>query len=412
MSVLIVDSAELRRAAGTFRGAARRLAEAREQLSRAEQLLAADPGAQAIAVDLVTVVAVFERQRHLLEQFDRYLQAQALRVELAESHAAAALNRGILGTFPLQMTVREILDVATRALEGAIEVVLPPFMRRAAGGERGGYEWAAIALALVSGTRLSPVSVRPGAVTAATAPRSLEELVRRVPNGGDGSPQMRIEHYAVDGGAEYVVYLGGTRADPEGTEPFDMGGNLGAVGGISTAALRASHLALERAEIPTGATVHFVGYSQGALLAARLSQSSRYTVGSTVLIGSPADAIVPRRNVPGVVLQHHDDLIPGLAGPGGARRAGPPHVVGPAPVIARGPGPLGAHALEAYAESAAERDRAQRASGAPGTMSPVWERWHPTGEAQEVRLIEHPRMRDVSCDDEIPGVAESHRESR
>ncbi|BDZ54810.1 hypothetical protein GCM10025870_18830 [Agromyces marinus] len=78
---------------------------------------------------------------------------------------------------------------------------------------------------------------RHGATGAGPAPppRGVGDLADRVPTGGDGSPQVRIERYGPPEERRWIVYSGGTRdfgVVPAG-EPYDMTSNLHAVAAAS-----------------------------------------------------------------------------------------------------------------------------------------------------------------------------------
>jgi hypothetical protein len=194
-------------------------------------------------------------------------------------------------------------------------------------------------------------------------PTTYEELARRMPHGGDGSPQIRIERHVDAAGAEqWIVWSGGTidtGFPTSGSEPWDNRSNLygvaaSALPGLAADSTRATLQAMELAGVPKGASVLHVGYSQGGIVAAAIAASGDYD-SSLVTFGSPVDTVVFDEDVPRAHFEHTEDVIPALSGRHEGQPAG-------GTVISRslydgatppsGDDPLPAHGLENYQNTA------------------------------------------------------------
>jgi len=156
-------------------------------------------------------------------------------------------------------------------------------------------------------------SVGPGpqSVNRAT---SLSERVGRIP---DGENPIRIERYQTPSGSwESDVYIAGTQHWGLGSsaEPFDMESNLALVAGVSAASLVAVQAAMKKAGVRATDRVHYVGHSQGGLLASRVAESGRYLTGSVLTVGAPLGTAPASGSYPALAIVHTDDLVPGVAG--------------------------------------------------------------------------------------------------
>jgi len=177
-----------------------------------------------------------------------------------------------------------------------------------------------LALAVTSATRApvlneTAVSVHPTASKLTQEPRSMEELIGRIPRAGVGNAQVRIEHY---GGDEpvYYVFVGGTidtNIDPT-SEAFDMSSNVNAIAGLDAASQRATIEAMREAGITASDHVILVGHSQGGLIAARIAQSEQFHVTDVVTVGAPIHAVPVPAGVRVVAIEHNEDIIPSLSG--------------------------------------------------------------------------------------------------
>lgn len=124
----------------------------------------------------------------------------------------------------------------------------------------------------------------------------------------------------------YVVALPGTTdwslpGSPPGTEPRNLHANLQLMAGLSTAELEALPAALAAAGVPAGATLAFVGHSQGGMTAYAAASApgirERYRVTHVLTAGSPVGAIkAPPHGVRTLSLENTDDVVPALDGRG------------------------------------------------------------------------------------------------
>ncbi|WP_105567253.1 hypothetical protein [Microbacterium halophytorum] len=198
-----------------------------------------------------------------------------------------------------------------------------------------------------------PAAVRPMALRAdASAPGSLREAAARIPDGETDS-RIRVETYEMPGGGrEHVVYLAGTQGD--GDDAWDWGSNVELYRGHRSASYNGLEQALADAGIRPGEAVHEIGFSQGAMVGARMAAEGEYDVRSLISLGSPID-VAGTDGMLQVSVRHTDDVVTALANggnpaegvlvskhydPGGGLR----DIVVPA------------HRLHAYVETAAEVD--------------------------------------------------------
>ncbi len=193
------------------------------------------------------------------------------------------------------------------------------------------------------------------------APAGLADLAARIPP----SPgRVRVERYPMpDRTTRYAVYIGGTQGFV-GDEPWDMTSNMRLYSGARSDSYAATVAALREAGAGPGDVVYAVGHSQGAMIASHLAVEGGYDTRALVTFGSPVEAEVGHDTL-SVQVRHRDDPVSLLAGSGG-----------PVPVGAEGGFiaertvddggsitdlALGAHGLDAYAETA----RLVDASGDP-----------------------------------------------
>lgn len=188
---------------------------------------------------------------------------------------------------------------------------------------------------------------------AAEAPASLDDLVARIP-GGDA--RVRVERYDLPGGTvQFVAYVDGTQVGAGPGEPFDMASNLELyLRREASDSYDAVRQALRQAGAEPGATVHLVGYSQGAMAVSHLALSGEYEVPTLVTVGSPVAADVGDDTL-SVALRHTDDPVAYLAAGGFAMAVGAAGGF----VAERRVGsvnPLAPHLLTNYRETAARLD--------------------------------------------------------
>ncbi len=227
-------------------------------------------------------------------------------------------------------------------------------------------------LAAAAGSRVlreTPQRVRAAVAARAVAPPGgIGGLAARVPSSAAGSPQIRIERY---GGAtpRWVVYLAGTAdfSPTPGAEPFDLTANVHATAGGDAASQRAVRAALAAAGAAPGEPLLLVGHSQGGLVAARLAEAGDLNVAGYVNLGGPLGS-VQATGVPGLSIEHSDDIVPALGGSGQVPRelltvgravfspadaAAPASATGgAAPPAAPPAAPFAAHGLNHYRETA------------------------------------------------------------
>lgn len=197
--------------------------------------------------------------------------------------------------------------------------------------------------------------------TPASAPRGLAAAVARVPNAGD--ERVRVERYTMpDGSRQFAVYVAGTQsAAPSGVEAWDLGSNLQLYGGEPSASYQATVQALRQVGAGPDDPVHAFGYSQGGMIAARLALEDEFSVRTLVTFGSPVHADVGPGTV-GVALRHADDPVAALAAGGFAATVGAhgsfvaERTADPVGGVRDLLHPFGAHALDAYAETAGMLD--------------------------------------------------------
>ncbi|RCS60686.1 hypothetical protein [Microbacterium sp. JB110] len=268
--------------------------------------------------------------------------------------------------------------------------VSEPDMRDAMGDARGLI--AAMGVGVVPmGARLigkgDPVRVTPVQRSEATqAPATLAEAAKRIPD-GDTDARIRVETYELpEGGREHVVYLAGTKGG--GPDAWDWGSNLDLYLGRRSASYNAVEQALADAGVREGETVHELGFSQGAMVGARLAAEGDYDVKSLVSFGSPVD-VAGADDLLQVSVRHTDDVVPMLADGGN-----PADGV----VVEKDFDPadgihdivLPAHRLDAYAETAVEID----ASSDP-RLDALDELFARLGTAEDVSFVEFSAQRPV-----------------
>ncbi|MFD1715121.1 alpha/beta hydrolase [Amnibacterium flavum] len=278
----------------------------------------------------------------------------------AEQTAAQTALRGAILSSPLTaQLVRLLVAGLDDGMRGALQ--LPPELSAALDEDATDLLGTAAAAALIATVAGGPRLLPDGAVTVrrmrsepVVAPSSLAEMVNRVPHGQTGRDQIRIERY-VDGSGEArsIVYLGGTLEDPD--QPWDMASNLSAMGGGDAGSVRAAGDAMRQAGIQPDESVVLVGYSQGGLVASRLTESGDWNVGGVLTVGSPGAGIELPADVPVVSLEHTGDFIPSLSGGSRSPALEPVTVrreLSPAELEASSGSAMPAHQLPLYLETA------------------------------------------------------------
>jgi len=253
---------------------------------------------------------------------------------VATALAAAPGSDRPLSEPQLVEAMRWVLTLVDDAALGAAGVP-PPLV--AALGESGlglsgvsGAATAVLGLATLAGVRgTAPVRLelvgtdlrRSGGATAggapttsvAAAPGSVAERVHRIP---DASAPVRVERYDGPSGAYFEVYIAGTdsTATLGGAQPWDMASNVALVAGQDASSMQAVRGALEAAGATADSSVVFTGYSQGGAIATRLAESGEWATAGLVTVGSPSGDLPVRGQYPAIVVEHREDLVPGLSG--------------------------------------------------------------------------------------------------
>lgn len=268
------------------------------------------------------------------------------RVELSWLHHGEHDATGAAERAALEARIREIADAdgdaydearavmaaweedygADEQLTGALEGISPAaaaFVRMAALANRGAGTGV-----IPRGAKLRGSEVRAGATAvssgAATAPQSLAEATSRIPD-SDGAAQIRVEKYTMaDGSVQFAVYLAGTSTGERNT--FNWPSNVDLYFGKTSPSFTATMAALADAGAKPGDVLHTFGFSQGAMIAARLATEGDYRVQTVVGLGSPVDADLGDDTL-SLQLRHRDDPIALLAAGGMPAGTGAPQSV-------------------------------------------------------------------------------------
>ncbi len=212
----------------------------------------------------------------------------------------------------------------------------------------------AAAILLGHNTALPAVSVTAVFVAGAVRPaQSMAERVARIP---DTKNPIRVETYELSDGTTHAeVFIGGTHewGVGSGETPFDLESNLKLVAGHTALSVVATTQALRQAGVKPGDSVTFTGHSQGGAVATTLAESGVYKTTGLVTVGSPTGTLPVRGDYPAVVIEHTNDLVPGLAGE---------RLTTQATVVTRDSGHrrfdvVGAHSTDSYEHTASLIDR-------------------------------------------------------
>lgn len=186
-----------------------------------------------------------------------------------------------------------------------------------------GLRGAATAVVALAGPRLlkeTAVTATPSGAAAAGGPPAaggFSDLAARIPPGGVGKPQVRIEKYLGDDGTpRWIVYAGGTvdGGFAATTEPFDDTSNVQGVAQLDPGSVRATLDALKQAGAEPGDAVLSVGYSQGGIVATDVVTRGGYTNAGLVTFGSPTGQMDVPPEVPNVAVEINNDMVPSLGG--------------------------------------------------------------------------------------------------
>ena len=156
----------------------------------------------------------------------------------------------------------------------------------------------------------------------ATGATSLSQLLGRLRALQAASPgTLRIESFerdaAVGGGVagrQFVVYLPGMTTSTRGAapQPFNLTSGIYSLAGVGASdAESATRAAMKLAGIGSkpGDRVTFVGYSEGALVAANLAKSGSYKVSGLVSVGGQIGNVAVPKDVPVLAIENKNDLM-------------------------------------------------------------------------------------------------------
>lgn len=232
-------------------------------------------------------------------------------------------NNWIL-TNPLTVTIeREATMVADDAAMGAAGIPRP--VADVLGDEGLGLSGHASAAAgvMAAGSvfglfRESPVHIVDSKPVVAVAPTGYLERLNRVPDADKtGGAQVVIDKYEMPGEPDrFEVYIAGTVTfNPVATdEPFDMTTNMSNAVGPGSGAYESVAEAMRLAGIDENSPVQFTGYSQGGGTAAQLAASGNYNTAGLATFGGPTGQVAIPEGFTTVIVEHSDDLVPGLGG--------------------------------------------------------------------------------------------------
>lgn len=149
-------------------------------------------------------------------------------------------------------------------------------------------------------------------------PTTFSERLGRVPDPeADGGAQVVVEKYTMPGQPDrFEVYVAGTVTfSPEATtEPWDMTSNMSNAAGDGGGSLAAVEDAMRKAGVQDSSQVQLTGYSQGGGTVARLAASGDFNVVGLTTFGGPTGQIPIPADIPTVIVEHTDDIVPALGG--------------------------------------------------------------------------------------------------
>lgn len=171
-------------------------------------------------------------------------------------------------------------------------------------------------LGLLAETPVRLVDAADGPVAA--APEGFADRLERVPYvEGETGPQVVIERYELPGEADrFSVYVTGTVTFTPGptTEPWDMTSNVVNASGELSGSVASVMAAMAEAGIDEHSPVQLTGYSQGGGIVACLAASQQYNLQGLTAFGGPTGQIPIPPDVPAVIVEHSDDLVPATGG--------------------------------------------------------------------------------------------------
>jgi hypothetical protein len=169
---------------------------------------------------------------------------------------------------------------------------------------------------LLTETPVRVVAEHPRPVTG--PPTGFEDRLTRVPDPAtDAGAQVVVEKYSTPGEPDrFEVYIAGTVTfSPEATtEPWDMTSNLSNAAGGGGGSVASVVEAMRLAGVDDSSPVQLTGYSQGGGTAARIAASGDFNVVGLTTFGGPTGQVPIPADVPTVIVEHSDDMVPALGG--------------------------------------------------------------------------------------------------
>jgi hypothetical protein len=169
---------------------------------------------------------------------------------------------------------------------------------------------------LLTETPVRVVAEHPRPVTG--PPTGFEDRLSRVPDPAtDGGAQVVVEKYSMPGEPDrFEVYIAGTVTfSPEATtEPWDMTSNMSNAAGDGSGSVASVAEAMRLAGVDDSSPVQLTGYSQGGGTAARIAASGPFNVVGLTTFGGPTGQVPIPGDIPTVIVEHSDDMVPALGG--------------------------------------------------------------------------------------------------
>jgi hypothetical protein len=149
-------------------------------------------------------------------------------------------------------------------------------------------------------------------------PAGFEDRLARVPDPAtDNGAQVVVEKYSTPGEPDrFEVYIAGTVtfSPEETTEPWDMTSNMSNAAGDGGGSVASVVEAMRSAGVDDSSPVQLTGYSQGGGTAARIAASGDFNIVGLTTFGGPTGQVPIPADVPTVIVEHSDDMVPALGG--------------------------------------------------------------------------------------------------
>lgn len=149
-------------------------------------------------------------------------------------------------------------------------------------------------------------------------PTTIAERLNRIPISAEAhGAQVVIEKYSAPFQPDrFAVYVAGTAAaaTETGAEPWDLVSNVHNAIGVGSGSYESVVQAMKEAGVTSDSVVQLTGYSQGAAVAALIASSGEYNVHSLASFGGPIGQMNLPAEVPAVIVEHRDDIVPAFGG--------------------------------------------------------------------------------------------------